>query len=95
MSFFTTRHWYGATMDLFLVVSRFFELVGLYLITRIRPFDILLTIVAGSGFFALVTPFHGISRFHVSVEYLFVLSTTVGIAAAHQSLRHHRASSTR
>jgi hypothetical protein len=64
----------------YVMVARLLGLVGLWWLIRRGEYDVLLIVVAGIAFYALVFPFYGISRFRVAVECLLVLLAVGGIA---------------
>lgn len=63
----------------YVLVTRIFGLIGLYKLCRDRNYGALLIVVAGIGFYVCVMPFYGLSRFRVSVEFLFVLLAALGM----------------
>lgn len=63
----------------YVVLARLLGLVGLYGLIRARQYAHVLIIASGLGYFALVLPFFGISRFRVAVECLLVLLVVSGV----------------
>jgi hypothetical protein len=72
----------------FVICTRIVGLIGLMRLFFNKHYDVLLICVAGIGFYSLVMPFYGISRFRVNVECLLMVLAVSGISALLKTLKN-------